>query len=111
MDSLIFDLDGTLWDSTDVVVTAWNGVLKRYKEVKKEITAADLKGIMGLQVKEAGKILFPEVEEAIQRQLMRECCEVECHYLSQQGGRLYPDLEKVLHVLSKKYKLFIVSNC
>lgn len=35
MDSIIFDLDGTLWDSSDVVVIAWNGVLKDIKKSKR----------------------------------------------------------------------------
>ncbi|MNO91344.1 bifunctional 5'-methylthioadenosine/S-adenosylhomocysteine nucleosidase/phosphatase [compost metagenome] len=111
MDSIIFDLDGTLWDSTDVVVIAWNDVLKRYKEIKKEITKEDLKGIMGLQVKEVGRKLLPNLEEQTQQMILRECCEVECHYLTKQGGILYDKLEEVLKVLSRKYKLLIVSNC
>ncbi|MEK4512117.1 HAD family hydrolase [Paenibacillus anaericanus] len=111
MDSIIFDLDGTLWDSSDVVVIAWNGVLKRYKEIKKEITKEDLQGIMGLQVKEIGSKLFPYLDEVTQQKILKECCDVECHFLSNQGGMLYGKLEEVLKVLSKKYKLFIVSNC
>lgn len=64
MDSIIFDLDGTLWDSTDVV------------------------GIMGLQVKEAGRKLFPDVDEDTQQKILKECSDVECHHLAEQGGML-----------------------
>ena len=27
MDSIIFDVDGTLWDSTEIVAEAWNDYL------------------------------------------------------------------------------------
>ncbi len=111
MDSIIFDLDGTMWDSSDVVTVAWNDVLRRYGDIPHVITKESLKGIMGLQVAEVGKILLPGVEEAVQQRLLDECCEAECHYLVKQGGTLYEELEAVLTALSAKYKLFIVSNC
>ncbi|MGM0901255.1 MAG: HAD family hydrolase [Bacillota bacterium] len=111
MDSIIFDLDGTLWDPTEVVVVAWNSVLKKKKEIINEITKEDLEGVMGLQVKQIGKKLFPELEEELQQNLLRECCEAECQSLGEHGGRLYDHVEEVLKILSKKYKLFIVSNC
>ncbi|CAH1193987.1 Phosphoglycolate phosphatase [Paenibacillus auburnensis] len=111
MDSIIFDLDGTLWDSTEVVVVGWNSVLSSYTEIGNEITKDDLKGIMGLQVAEVGRKLFPNLEEHIQEKILSECCAMECQYLAEQGGRLYEELEAVLQTLSSKYKLFIVSNC
>ncbi len=111
MDSIIFDLDGTLWDSTDVVLVAWNEVVKKYKEIENLITKEDLKSIMGLQVKEIGKKLFPSVGEDVQQKILKEGCEIECEYIENQGGALYPHLEEVLRTLSQKYKLFIVSNC
>lgn len=111
MDSIIFDLDGTLWDSTDGATIAWNNVLKNYKEVRIEITKQDLMGIMGLQVKEAGQILFPYLEERQLQSILKECCDVECQFLAQHGGILYDNLEAVLQVLARKNKLFIVSNC
>ncbi|MGK0701678.1 HAD hydrolase-like protein [Priestia flexa] len=36
MDSIIFDLDGTLWNSIGTVTVAWNEVIKRSKYVKKK---------------------------------------------------------------------------
>lgn len=33
LDSIIFDLDGTLWDSTDELLLAWNKVLDKYDEI------------------------------------------------------------------------------
>ncbi|MBB6218912.1 phosphoglycolate phosphatase [Anaerosolibacter carboniphilus] len=111
MDSIIFDLDGTLWDSTDVVLMAWNEVVEGYQEIENPITKEDLKSIMGLQVKEIGRKLFPSVGEDVQQEILKKCCEIECGYIEKQGGILYDHLEAVLRVLSQKYKLFIVSNC
>lgn len=110
-DSIIFDLDGTLWDSTDGVVKCWNHILKDSEEVKAEITDKDIQGVMGLQVAEIGKRFFPNLNKEQQEKLMSDCCEYECAYLSEHGGLLYDNLEDILKYLSESYKLFIVSNC
>ncbi|WP_404442890.1 HAD family hydrolase [Sutcliffiella horikoshii] len=111
MDSIIFDLDGTLWDSSETVLVAWNEILKNDKKIEKELTSDDLKATMGLQMHEIEKILFPEMEETYRTQLSNKCCEAERVLLEQKGGQLYDQLEEVLESLSQKYKLFIVSNC
>ncbi|MFD2442522.1 HAD family hydrolase [Bacillus sp. CGMCC 1.16607] len=111
MDSIIFDLDGTLWDSTDPILNVWNNVLKTKKEIKKLLTVEDLQGCMGLQMKEIGQKLFPYLEEGARGKILDECCLVETEYLCEHGGTLYENLEETLKVLSQKYKLFIVSNC
>ena len=48
-DSIIFDLDGTLWDSTVPICESWNVVLKRHAEIKRPpVTINELGECMGL---------------------------------------------------------------
>jgi phosphoglycolate phosphatase len=111
MDSIIFDLDGTLWDSRKTVVHAWNQVIRNHDKVKEELTTQQLKETMGLQMHEIGRILFPQLNEEEREQFINECSEVETRNLNERGGKLYNRVEEVLEILAKKYKLYIVSNC
>lgn len=111
LDSIIFDLDGTIWDPIDTVLNAWNSCIKKHGEIKGELTRTDLEGIMGLQMNDIGKKLFPYLSEEFSMKVITECGDLEQRYLKKQGGKLYRNVENVLNILSKKYKLFIVSNC
>lgn len=110
MDSIIFDLDGTLWDSSKTVLTAWNEILRK-KDGINELTVEDLQGTMGLQMHEIGKKLFPSLDDQAREQLLQECGDLENVYLENSGGILYDSVEETLVALSEKYKLYIVSNC
>ena len=107
---IIFDLDGTLWDASCQVVPAWNIVLARYPELKKQITESDMKSYMGKRLNDIATLMLPEVEEERRMRIMQECCKEEQIYLSEHGGILYPNLEQVL-VQLQEYSLYIVSNC
>ena len=111
IDGIIFDLDGTLWNSTEVVLKAWNYVLKNRSEVKKPITKDQLAKAMGLQLPEIGEMFFPYLEENKRMDIMNSCCNLECDFIRKEGGKVYRDLEETLDILSQKYPLFIVSNC
>jgi phosphoglycolate phosphatase len=111
MDSIIFDLDGTLWDASENVLKIWNNVLKNKHEIKQLLVLEDLHSIMGLQMKEIGEKLFPYLEGDKRDLLLQECSQMECQLLGEQGGKLYDKLEDTLKKLSLKYKLYIVSNC
>jgi phosphoglycolate phosphatase len=111
MDSMIFDLDGTLWDSTETILLAWNSLMKDYNQIKRDITKEDLQSVMGLQVPEIGKKLFPDLNDQELNRFLEESCQVENTFIEEQGGILFDQVEDVLRILSQKYKLFIVSNC
>ena len=111
IDSIIFDLDGTLWNSIEGVCGTWETILAKYQNITKVVTPEDIMQCMGLPINEIGEKLFPNLNEDFQMKLMKECCETEQVYLGEHGGILFPKLEETLKKLSEKYKLFIVSNC
>jgi beta-phosphoglucomutase-like phosphatase (HAD superfamily) len=47
-DSLIFDLDGTFWHTTDACVIAWNQVIQRHRIPFREISPADISAVTGM---------------------------------------------------------------
>ena len=67
IDSIIFDLDGTLWDSTEGVSKTWSLVLNKYDYERKEVTVEDLHSCMGKQLDEIGKILFPKLSSEVRK--------------------------------------------
>ena len=111
MDSIIFDLDGTMWDSRKEVCIAWNEVLKDFDTAKKEVTIEDMTFTMGMLLIDIGRHLFPELDDETLKKLIDACCHRENEYLTKNGAKLFDKLEYALEKLSEKYKLFIVSNC
>ena len=110
IDSIIFDLDGTLWDATEGIATSWSEIISKYDSEIKQITADDLKKYMGLRLEEIAARIFPNMNEDERDKILKECCEYENEYLTKNGAILYEKLEDTLKELSTKYKLFIVSN-
>ncbi|WP_102691813.1 HAD family hydrolase [Rummeliibacillus pycnus] len=110
MDSIIFDLDGTIWDSIETVLLAWNTIFED-QQVGKKLTRKDLEGTMGLQLDGISRKLFPNLDLNTRTKIIKQCFEIEGKYIEEHGGILYESVEDVLNKLSKKYKLFIVSNC
>lgn len=110
-DSIIFDLDGTLWDAVDNILISWNKVLNSHKELDIVLTKNELTQCMGLKMDSIAKKLFPELSVREQMTLMEECSSYEIEYLSEYGAKLYDRVEETLKKLSQHCKLFICSNC
>lgn len=89
MTGIIFDMDGTLWDSSSGVAAAWTGVLKQHPEVQRDlVTQEDVQHVMGLTMTRIAEILFPDlVSDAVHRSgVMKECTDAENSYLRVHGG-------------------------
>jgi len=110
-DALIFDLDGTLWDSTDSVCQAWNRVLVRNRPIRSPLLPSDIARIMGKSHVEIWKTLFADLDAHSWEALSRECYAEEERVIRAQGGELYRGVGEGVSQLSRVYRLFIVSNC
>ena len=107
---LIFDMDGTLWDSSENVAAAWSEKLKECG-YPRHVTQHDVMSVMGLTMDKIADILFDDLPKKERMKLLQLCCDHENEYLLKHGGVLYPDLEKTLIRLKEKFSLYIVSNC
>jgi phosphoglycolate phosphatase len=110
-DSLIFDLDGTLWDATATVAKAWRAARKQVAFEIQEITQEDIRNVAGTQHDLIFQKLFPQLSKEQQQELMEVSGKEEMAHIKKYGGELYEGLEDTLKYLHGKYKLCIVSNC
>lgn len=110
-DSIIFDLDGTLWDSTGNVAKAWQKAKEQVDYVKGDFTQQVIRSITGMTYKAIFEKLVPYLDEEKRNEFKAICARYELEILHNEGGELYPELEATLQYLVEKYKLYIVSNC
>lgn len=108
---LIFDMDGTLWDSSENVAASWTEKMHELGYDRPDITREDIMNVMGLTMDRIADKIFGDLPKDERMELLDTCCQYENEYLRKNGGVLYPDLEKTLLRLKEKYHLYIVSNC
>ena len=108
---IIFDMDGTLWDSAAGVAESWNEAILAYGYERKPLTAGDIQSVLGKTMEDIADILFPELNVMQRKELLDLCCRLENDYLRRHGGVLYPDIRKTMEKLKVNYHLYIVSNC
>lgn len=107
--ALIFDLDGTLWDTVAPLTLIWNQVFQK-NNTGKVISEDDLRNVMGKNLQEISAIYFPDMERSRREDILNQCAVAHCAYLKDHGAPLFLDLA-TLEKLYAKYELFIVSNC
>ena len=109
-DGIIFDLDGTLWDSTVAVYDSWREYLTG-QGVEFPHSLEDMKACMGLPMTELFARLYPDMPKEQQDVLREEVMAYENRYMEKVGGVLYPKLKETLAALAERFPLMIVSNC
>lgn len=108
---IIFDMDGTLWDSAEGVAKSWSNVVAKEYDKSRVITTEEIQSVMGKTMDVIATIFFPDIEKEARITLLEHCYKEENAYLQEHGGRLYEDLEETLQKLHERYPLYIVSNC
>lgn len=98
-DSVIFDLDGTLWDATEQIASCWASCIKY-------VSVDFIKSLMGKTNEEIC------LKAKISSDKLDECQNKELTYLLGNPGKLYPGVIPLLCWLADTgVPSYIVSNC
>lgn len=109
-DSIIFDLDGTLWDASETVFHAFNDSIREIG-FDINVTAQQVRDFSGLKMDDVFDRLFGFVPKEKFEEFIKIYNQKEKEYLKNKGGKLFPNIKETLEKLSESHKLFIVSNC
>ena len=137
---ILFDLDGTLWDSSEQVAQSWNIIFRYFEsgtfpEEKVTVpqltedyrflsetaasgvhlpmlTADDIRNVMGKTMAEIARQTMPDIEPENRKHIFKICETYEVEYIRAHGGILFPGVHETLELLrARGHKMAIVSNC
>lgn len=113
MDGIIFDVDGTIWDSTESVAEAWTMAIQEKTGDSRVLTAELMTRLFGKTLPEIAAVIFDglDLTQKEADELMDYCTYLENKHLREKPGKVYDGVDELLEKLSGKYPLFIVSNC
>lgn len=113
INNIILDIDGTLWNTTEIVAEAWSrAVAEEGYQNDIHVDALKLQSLFGKTMDVIADLLFVGVPADIKKRLLEKCCEYEQKALTgQELDILYPNVRETILALSEKKNLYIVSNC
>ena len=110
-ESLIFDIDGTLWDSRALVAEGYNIQLEREGLSHLAVNAEMFLPLFGKIMTEIADIIFPSIPAPERYALMERCMDTENKHLQEKPCDIgYPGIRETMEELAKSHRLFIVSN-
>ena len=108
-DAVIFDVDGVIWDSTDIAAIAYNKAFEE-DDVDLGVTGDDLKKLFGLTMDRIFEMLLPEYPLEERRVLQEKSISYEQETLGNIEPHFFPGMPDVIKKLAEKYPVYIVSN-
>ncbi|ADY14240.1 Haloacid dehalogenase domain protein hydrolase [Sphaerochaeta globosa str. Buddy] len=111
VDSLLFDLDGTLWSPLPLSLHCWNEACRVNSVSSENVTEENLRLCFGRSSSFIRSTLVQSYSSSVQRKVCETAFGLENQNIAYHTNLLYPLVKETLERLSVSYPLFIVSNC
>lgn len=109
--AVIFDMDGTIWDSVDNIVLSWNQGLCEAGISDVVVTRERIIGLMGRTMDQFAKALLPQYSPDEGMEILHSLEMIENEHLREQGAILLGDVKGTFQALKESgYFIGIVSN-
>ena len=111
-DSIILDIDGTIWNTTSIVADAWNKAVDLTGFGCRKVSPEILKGEFGKPMDEIAFDLWPDLSSKERDELLKECCVLEQEAVNENETDItFPAVIQTVKELSDFVNFYIVSNC
>ncbi len=109
MKTILFDMDGTLWNTSDITYKIANEVGSKYPDVK-HISKEAIDKSMGLNKSGVAENYMPYLDKERRELISDKIMENVSRYLNEYGGNVYPGVIDTLRILKDSFKLGVVTN-
>lgn len=111
-DSIILDIDGTIWNTTGIVADAWNKAVDLSGTNARHVTPEELQKEFGKTMNIIAQDLWPELNSNQQAELLKLCCQQEHIFIEGNTKDItYSSVVETIKKLAEKINFYIVSNC
>ena len=109
-DGILFDIDGTLWDSVPGVTDAWNQEIRR-QGYSYHLTVDMMRPLFGQKADRFGDVLFSDLSEEARHKLAYDCAYSQVGSLKEnRKAVVYEGVRETMRQLAEIYPLYIVTN-
>lgn len=111
-DAIILDVDGTIWNTTEIVSVAWNKAIDSLGYHAQKVNAQVLQKEFGKTMEVIALDLWPNLNSTEREVLLSRCCSEEQEALRQNTLDItYPTVKETVQEMSARHPFFVVSNC
>ncbi len=110
LDAILFDIDGTIWDTTQVVAEAWREAIRKHSDLPADFDGDTIGALFGKPMDDIFHALYPQMTDETLVKVIPNHYAYEERYFRVRKPEPYHGVRQTLAQLSDMYPLYLVTN-